>query len=50
MSLLLDTHVFLWFVEEDPRLSSRTINDMKSPTAMVFVQRKEQKIFLSRGL
>ena len=30
MSLLLDTHVFLWFVEEDPRLSSRTAEAIES--------------------
>ena len=23
MNLLLDTHVFLWFVDDDPRLSDR---------------------------
>jgi PIN domain nuclease of toxin-antitoxin system len=37
MSLLLDTHVFLWYLAADPRLSAAWVSDIRSPVNRVFV-------------
>jgi PIN domain nuclease of toxin-antitoxin system len=37
VSLLLDTHAFLWFVTADPRLSSSAAAHLAEPETRVFV-------------
>lgn len=37
MSLLLDTHTFLWFINDDPRLSQRAMERIADPEARVLV-------------
>jgi PIN domain nuclease of toxin-antitoxin system len=36
-SLLLDTHIFLWWIDQDPRLTSRTRDAIADPGARVVV-------------
>src|SRR5947207_9817193 len=31
MNLLLDTHAFLWFITNDPKLSRRALSDIQAP-------------------
>ena len=37
MSLLLDTHTFLWFINDDPRLSATAARHIGDPAARVLV-------------
>src|SRR5690349_20761647 len=37
MKLLLDTHAFLWYITEDPRLRADAINAIRSESHEVFV-------------
>lgn len=37
MGLLLDTHTFLWFINDDPRLSPRATERIADPDARVLV-------------
>lgn len=36
MRLLLDTHAFLWWISDDPRLSERAIELISEPANVVF--------------
>jgi len=37
MSFLLDTHILLWFLENDPKLSDRLREVITNPENLVFV-------------
>ncbi len=37
MALLLDTHTFLWFIDDDPRLSATAQQRIGDPGARVLV-------------
>jgi PIN domain nuclease of toxin-antitoxin system len=37
VTVLLDTHAFLWFVQDDPRLSARARNAIADPDSRVMV-------------
>ena len=37
MNLLLDTHTFLWFIDDDPRLSAAAAAQIEHPAARVRV-------------
>jgi len=37
MNLLLDTHSFLWFVNDDPQLSETVLALIEEPTNLVFL-------------
>ncbi|MBA4158850.1 MAG: type II toxin-antitoxin system VapC family toxin [Gemmatimonadetes bacterium] len=37
MALLLDTHAFLWFIDDDPRLSPTAAEQIGDPAARVLV-------------
>lgn len=37
MRLLLDTHIFLWFISGDQRLSSSALSAIRDPTNAVFL-------------
>lgn len=37
MDLLLDTHTFLWFIDDDPRLSEAAARHIGDPAARVLV-------------
>lgn len=37
MKILLDTHVFLWLISGDPRLSSSLVSEITSPAHDVFL-------------
>ena len=37
MKLLLDTHVFLWWQQQAPKLGSQTVRQMTDPLNEIFV-------------
>jgi PIN domain nuclease of toxin-antitoxin system len=37
MNLLLDTHIFLWFVNDDPRLSDRLKDLIENEDNIIYV-------------
>ena len=37
MPLLLDTHTFLWFIDDDPRLSPTAVRHIQDPDERVLV-------------
>lgn len=37
MDLLLDTHIFLWFITDDSRLPSRLADQIRDPSRQVYL-------------
>lgn len=50
MRLLLDTHIFLWWVKEDKRLSKTTINSIKEAEEVYISSASVWEIVIKMGL
>jgi hypothetical protein len=43
VKVLLDTHAFLWFTTDDPRLSRKAVATLDSEPAELYISRREDR-------